>query len=121
MIRKSTLAGAGGVVAAFLGSLCCIGPLLFVGLGLTAAAASPFEPYRPVFGAVMVAALGYSFWRVYGRRTAPAQAGAEGATCATGDACAVPGSTTRDRVLVWAAAVLALVFWTSPTWTKWLR
>jgi len=42
-------AGVRGVTAAFLGSLCCVGPLLFVTLGVGAGLASTFEPLRPVF------------------------------------------------------------------------
>lgn len=46
-MRRSLAAGAGGVGAATLGSLCCIGPLLFVTLGGGAGLASTFEPLRP--------------------------------------------------------------------------
>ena len=35
-MRKAVVTAAGGVTAAFLASLCCVGPLLFVSLGIGA-------------------------------------------------------------------------------------
>ena len=50
-MRKALLAGIAAVAAALLGSLCCVGPLVFVALGVGAGLASTFEPLRPVFAA----------------------------------------------------------------------
>ena len=66
-MRKAAVTGAGDVVAALLASLCCVGPLLFVSLGVGAGLASTFEPLRPIFGVLMVALLGAGFRAVYGR------------------------------------------------------
>lgn len=112
--KTGILASLGGVGAAFLGTLCCIGPLLFVAFGVGAGLASTFEPLRPAFGVLMVLAFGTGFYAVYGRRRL-----AE-ARCAPGEACSVPWSRTRDKVILWVATVLALVFWTFPTWSTWL-
>lgn len=120
------LTGAGGVAAAFLGSLCCVGPLLFVTLGVGAGLASAFEPLRPVFGALMVVLLAAGFWAVYGRSaahalqaTGTAGTGA-GAACEPGTVCAAPPRRTRDVTMLWTATLLALVLWTFPTWSLWL-
>lgn len=64
--RRTLWAGVGGVTAAFLGSLCCLGPLLFVTLGVGAGLASTFEPLRPVFAVIMLALFGLAFYSVYG-------------------------------------------------------
>ncbi len=126
--RRTLWAGVGGVAAAFLGSLCCVGPLLFVTLGVGAGLASTFEPLRPVFAVVMLALFGLAFYSVYGspwrtrsRGNAPAPAaGATDAACAEGEACAMPRARRREKAIFWVAVVLALVLWTFPTWSLWL-
>jgi len=118
-MRRTLLASLGGVAAALLGSLCCAGPLVFAALGVGAGLAGTFEPLRPVFGALMVALLGLGFYAVYGARLRVPEA-PEGLDdgCAPGPACAVPRSRTRGTVILWMAAVLALVLWTFPTWSR---
>ena len=114
-MRRALLASAGGLLAALLGSLCCVGPLLFLTLGVSAGFASAFEPLRPLFGVLMVGLLGLGFYTVYGRRRATT--GASDDECAPGAACAVPRSRARDKVLLWGAVALALILWTFPTWS----
>ena len=119
-MRRATITGAGGIVAAFLASLCCVGPLLFVSLGVGAGLASTFEPLRPVFGVLMVALLGAGFWAVYGRRVVPAPAPGGRGTPAAESTCAAPVRRGRDAAILWSATALALVLWTFPTWSLWL-
>lgn len=109
---KALFASLGGVTAALLGSLCCVGPLLLVTLGVGAGLASTFEPLRPVFGAVMIGLFGLAFYAVYGR--------GEISAAANGEACAVPRSRKREKLLLWSAVVVALVLWTFPSWSVWL-
>jgi mercuric ion transport protein len=111
---KTVWVGIGGIVAAVLGSLCCLGPLLFVAFGVGAGLASTFDPLRPLFGVLMLAMFALAFYTVYGRRSA----GANGAACAPGEAREVPRSHTREKMLLWVAVILALVFWTFPSWSK---
>ena len=127
-MRRTVLSGVGGVAAAFLGSLCCVGPLLFVTLGVGAGFASAFEPLRPLFGVLMLALLAAGFWAVYGRRAmllpraASAGMGAPGGApaCASAASRAAPTRRGRDVAVLWSATVLALVLWTFPTWSLWL-
>lgn len=126
-MRRATLTATGGLVAAFVGSLCCVGPLLFVTFGVGAGLASTFEPLRPLFGVLMAAFLAAGFWSVYGRRlrtggATPADAMSAGCdpSCAPGSACAVPTRRRRDVIILWSATFLALVFWTFPTWSRWM-
>lgn len=127
-MRKALLTSVGGVAAAFLASLCCVGPLLFVTLGVGAGLASAFEPLRPVFGVLMLALLAAGFWAVYGRRGA-ARLVARGDDALVADAdprrgspgaCAAPLRRGRDAVVLWGATLLALVLWSFPTWSLWL-
>ena len=128
--RRGLLASLGAVAAAFLASLCCVGPLAFVFFGVGAGLASTFEPLRPVFTALTLALLAVGFYVVYGRRPAAAVGGPAGAApdacgadgCAPvggsrAAACVVPRNRTRDKVLLWLATVLALVFLTFPQWS----
>lgn len=125
-MHKAAITGAGGVVAAFLASLCCVGPLLFVSLGVGAGLAGTFEPLRPIFGVLMVALLAAGFWAVYGRRLAPVSqshahdvaAGDHG--CAPAEVCVSPVRRSRDVAILWSATALALILWTFPTWSLWL-
>ncbi|MDV3294516.1 MAG: hypothetical protein LOY01_01670 [Brachybacterium paraconglomeratum] len=109
--RTTLWAGAGGILAAFLGSLCCMGPLLFVTLGVGAGLASTFAPLRPLFGVLMLGSFAVAFYAVYGRRRRALPTGSAAA------ACAAPRARRRERVILWLAALLALVLWTFPTWS----
>jgi mercuric ion transport protein len=112
-MRRALLAGVGGVGASLLAALCCAGPLLFVFFGVGAGLASTFEPLRPLFTIVAVIALGIAFHAVYGPRGASSAAAG---SSAPGAACAVPRSRTRDRILVWSAAMIAALLWSFPYW-----
>jgi hypothetical protein len=64
-----------------------------------------------VFTLTMVAGFGFAFWTVYGREAQPATA------CAPGEACPVPRSGNGAKVLLWAAAGIALVLWSFSYWS----
>ncbi len=121
----TAVASAGGVLAALLGSLCCIGPLVFATIGVGAGLASRFEPLRLVFGVIMLAAFAVGYRRAYPRpstamataETGPAAARTI-AACDSPATCAVPASRRRDRILLWSAAALALTLWTFPSWSR---
>lgn len=104
-MKKEKLATGGAVVAAFAASLCCIGPLLFVVLGLGAfGAATAFESVRPYLLSVSVLLLAFGFYRAYFRREA----------CAPGEACATKPARRASRIALWAAFVMVLAFALSP-------
>ena len=93
----------GSVLASFLASLCCLGPLLLGGLGLGTALAATFAPLRPYFLALSASLLALGFYSVY-RKPKPAQV-CEGAVCS-------PQAPRRRaaKAMLWLAtiAVLAL-------------
>lgn len=112
--RRGLFASLGAVGTAFLAALCCVGPLLFVTLGVGAGLASTFEPLRPVFAVATVALLAVGFYVVYGKRPSVATSDA---ACDPGETCANPRSRTRDRALLWVATVVALLLLTFPRWS----
>ena len=113
--RRGMLAAVGAVGAGFLASLCCIGPVLFVTLGVGAGLASRFEPLRPLFTVLTLGLLAIGFYVVYG---APRPVAADGAACGPGESCATPRRRTRDKVVLWFAAAVALLLLTFPQWSK---
>lgn len=118
MKRSIGVAGASlaSIGAAFVASLCCIGPVLFVTLGVGAGLASGFEPLRPVFTGLSVGLLALGFYTVYGRRPA----GDAGGSCDLDGSSTVALSRTRDVVLLWSATLFALVVLSFPAWSKFL-
>ena len=98
----------GSTLAAFLASLCCLGPLVLGGVGFGAALVATFAPLRPYFLTLSGLLLALGFYLVY-RRPKPVPA-CEGETCA-------PESPTSRMVkpLLWLAtlAVAALAFFPS--------
>jgi len=93
-----------GVIAALLASVCCVGPLVLVLLGVGGAwvaSLTALEPYRPIFVVAALVALALAFRRLY---LTPA-------ACAPGTACAVPVGRRRQRLIFWivVAPVAALL------------
>ncbi|ODU30197.1 MAG: mercuric transport protein [Thiobacillus sp. SCN 62-729] len=86
----------GGVIAAIGASLCCIGPLVLVMLGIGGAWVSNLavlEPFRPYFLGLFLA------WRKIYRTPAAA-------ACTPGSLCAMPQTNRVYRILFWIVAVL---------------
>ena len=98
----------GSTLAAFLASLCCLGPLLLGGAGLGAALVATFAPLRPYFLGLSAILLAGGFYFVYRKPKATEPCAEE--TCA-------PKSGTRRlaKPLLWLAtlAVAALAFFPS--------
>ena len=111
--KRSLAASIAAVVVAFLASLCCIGPVLFVTLGVGAGFATRFEPLRPLFTVLTIALLALGFYSVYGRQRATTSA----AACDIDGTCTVPRSRKRDKILLWIAALMALIVLTFPQWS----
>lgn len=95
----------GGTVAAIMASLCCIGPLVLVMLGVSGAWIGNLrilEPFRPLFLGVALLFLWLAYRRIF-----------HTAVCAPGTLCAVPETNRRYRMLFWCIAALvglALIF-----------
>ncbi|MBI3193591.1 MAG: cation transporter [Ignavibacteriae bacterium] len=94
----------GSIVAAIVASLCCIGPLVFVFLGIGSIGAfSAFEAFRPYLIGITALLLGLAFYFTYRKRKIHCEDG----TCTTQSA------GKWNKVGVWVVtvvAVLALLF-----------
>jgi len=91
----------GSAGAAFVASLCCLGPLLLGGLGVGALLVATFAPLRPYFLTASGVLLALGFYFVY--RKPHAAAACEGEVCA-------PDSPARQvaKPLLWLATVAVL-------------
>ena len=90
-----------GVAAAIGASVCCVGPLVLLALGISGAwigNLTALEPYRPIFIGLTLLFLGLAFRQLY---LLPP-------TCTTNDVCAEPGVIRRQRLTFWAVAALLL-------------
>ncbi len=102
MEKKSRWGIAGAVIGAVAASLCCIGPLVVLALGLGGAwvgTLTALEPYRPFFIVLAVAALGFAWYTIY-FKPQPA--------CKPGEACEVSANQRRNRILLWIVTLLVL-------------
>lgn len=112
-------ASTGGLLAAVLASVCCIGPVVFAGLGVgvgatgflagTAGVLKALLPYRPVFIGLTVLLLGISFYLAYRKPSAV------GASCGI---CLPASNRQASRLLLWIVAGLAVVLVFAPYWLE---
>ncbi len=106
--EKITLvASIGSIISGLVASLCCIGPLVFVILGLSGAAFfTTFEQYRWIFGTAALGFLAVGFF--------VAHRGVK--ECAPGTSCAInPGKGKLNKLILWIAAVLVVSLIFSPS------
>jgi mercuric ion transport protein len=85
-------------LAAIVGSLCCVAPLVLITFGISGAwigQLTALEPYRPIFMGVMVVFLGLAFRQLY---IVPAR-------CAPGEVCANPRLQRTQRQIFWVVVV----------------
>ncbi len=94
-------------LAAIGASVCCIGPLVLLALGIGGTWISyltAFEPYQPIFAIITLGFLFLSFRKLY---ILPRQ-------CAPGDSCALPNVLRNQRIIFWIVTVLLIALLTFP-------
>lgn len=102
---RRSLVAAG--LAAIGASLCCVGPLVLLALGIGGtwiSTLTALEPYRPLFIGVTLLFLFLAFRQLY---LVPA-------ACAPGEHCAVPAVRRRQRIAFWVVAVVLLALLAFP-------
>jgi mercuric ion transport protein len=106
--KRSLLAGT---LAAIGASVCCVGPLVLLMLGVGGAWVgdlTSLEPYRPIFIGLTLLFLALAFGRLY----------LQPQVCVPGAACADPRTVRRQRVTFWTVGALLLgllaVPWMAP-------
>ncbi len=90
----------GAVAAAVAASICCVGPLVLLGLGVGGAwvgTLTAFEPFRPYLMGLTVLFLGYAFYKIYSKPK-PEE-------CAPGTYCANPRSDRINKISLWVVTL----------------
>lgn len=98
----------GGFVAGILASVCCVGPLALVMLGVSGAWISNLtllEPYRWVFVGLALAFMALAWRRIY---RPPA------AACEPGSVCALPRANRLYRIVFWVVSAIVLLAFAFP-------
>lgn len=113
-----TIFSIGGLSTALLASVCCIGPLIFIALGVGVGAtgfwvgAAEFMkgllPFRSTFIGLTILLLGMGFYLAYRKP--------ESMRCARGEGCAEGSPNARNRTWLWIMASLALILVLAPYW-----
>lgn len=97
-----------GVLAAIGASVCCVGPLVLLTMGIGGAwiaTLTAWEPMRPWLMAATLLFLGLAFRRLY----------LQPQVCEPGAACAEPAVLKRQRLIFWAVALLLLALLALPS------
>lgn len=101
--KKTKWGLAGAIIGAVAASICCVGPLVLLALGISGAWVSSLtilEPYRPIFIVFTVLLLGYAFYRVY-RKPKEEE-------CEPGSYCANPKSDKINKIALWTVTILVI-------------
>lgn len=96
-----------GVLAAIGASVCCVGPLVLLTLGIGGAwiaNLTALEPLRPLFIAATLLFLGLAFRRLY----------LQPEVCEPGAACSEPIVFKRQRLIFWVVALALLTLLSVP-------
>ena len=104
-VRGSLVAGALAAVGA---SVCCVGPLLLLTMGIGGAwiaTLTAWDPMRPWLMAATLAFLGLAFRQLYLKTQT---------TCEPGANCADAAVLQRQRLLFWVVAVVLLALLSVP-------
>lgn len=96
-----------GVLAAIGASVCCVGPLILLALGIGGTwvgSLTAMEPFRPLFIGLTLLFLGLAFRKLY---LVPR-------VCAPGTPCADPRTLKRQRIIFWVVTAILLVLLAVP-------
>jgi len=99
----------GAISAAIAASICCLGPLILVGLGFSGAwigNLSGFERYRSLFMLITFGFLVFAFYKVYAKPKADC--------CETDSYCANPKADKINKIALWSVTVLVIGMLISP-------
>ena len=104
--ERRTIAGV--IIAALAASVCCVGPLLLLGLGIGGAWVgnlTALEPFRPYLMTVTLAVLAYAFYKIYKPKPE---------VCEPGSYCANPKSDRINKITLWVSTVFVIGLLATP-------
>lgn len=105
-MKKDSIFIGATFFSALLAALCCLGPLLFIALGLGISGFSFFWTYRPLFIVITIIFLLFAFYYTYKKRPIVCEDGS----------CKIMGGSRRAKIIVWVVAILAIALMLLPYW-----
>lgn len=97
--NKNMIFGIGAIFSAIFASICCIGPLIFVALGLgSIGLGSGLSKYRTIFIIITFIFLGIAFYFVYRKRETKCEDGT----------CKVTSSTLTNKIILWIITLFVI-------------
>jgi mercuric ion transport protein len=106
--KKDRRTIAGVIVAGLAASVCCVGPLVLLGLGVGGAWVgnlTALEPFRPYLMAITFGVLGYAFYKIYKPKAE---------VCEPGSYCANPKSDKINKITLWISTIFVLGLLATP-------
>ena len=97
---KENISSIGSVFTAILASICCLGPLVLVGLGIGSVGfAMRLAKYRTVFIIITLGLLAFAFYFTYRKKSGD---------CASNPECPTPKRSFVNKVILWLCTALAI-------------
>jgi mercuric ion transport protein len=99
----------GAIISVVAASLCCVGPLVLMALGVSGAwmgSMTVLEPYRPIFMILVFGFLGTAFYKTYRKPKRE--------DCAEESCCAYPSRDRLNKAALWTVALLVVGFLAVP-------
>lgn len=93
----------GATLAAIGASVCCVGPLVLISLGIGGAwmgTLTALEPFRPYLIGLTAIFLGYAFYQIYRKPDAE--------ECEPGSYCANPKSDRSNKITLWVVTLFII-------------
>lgn len=104
---KKKITSIGGAISAVFASVCCVGPVVLAGLGISAGGigfVKGFGKFHTLFMILTFVLLGSAFYFTYRERCKPVDQ--------TTGCC--PAENKKNRIILWIATVVAILFLVLP-------
>ncbi|MEE9193723.1 MAG: mercuric transporter MerT family protein [Thermodesulfobacteriota bacterium] len=111
--ERQTIVGV--IIAAIVASVCCVGPLLLLGLGIGGAWVgnlTALEPFRPYLMGLTLFILGYAFYKIYSKPKVE--------ECEPGSYCANPKADRNNKIILWISTVFVISLLAFPYLTPYI-
>lgn len=107
---KEKIVAIGALITAGFASVCCLGPIVLVGLGLGGAGlAAGIAKYRPIFLGVTAILIGIAFYLAYCKREV---------VCKNGT-CQLKSGSRKMKAVLWVVLFVVVAIGTFPNWSGW--
>lgn len=108
---KDKIVGVGALLSASFASICCLGPIVLVGLGLGGAGlAASLARYRPFFMVITALLLGTAFYMAYRKKEVACEDGT----------CELRSGGKTMKITLWAMTVSVIGMASFPQWSPYL-